>query len=191
MLCCMTQRHATILGIAALALVAVGWYWLTTMAQRDRDAAAAITSFEECAAAGYPILRSLPEQCATPDGRIFVREDDDSEVRIPNDTDTTQGTPEELPPPEQARIPMTVRGTFVCLPHRDTNGPVTLECAFGLRDEAGNYYALRDTDPGYGNLGTLAADTTIEVTGEFVPGEHERYQSIGTLHVTRIVVPES
>jgi hypothetical protein len=32
-----------------------------------------ITSFEECAAAGYPIMESYPEQCNTPDGRNFVK----------------------------------------------------------------------------------------------------------------------
>ncbi|MBI5155952.1 PQQ-dependent sugar dehydrogenase [Candidatus Peregrinibacteria bacterium] len=34
----------------------------------------AIHSFEECAAAGYPVMESYPEQCRTPDGRNFVRE---------------------------------------------------------------------------------------------------------------------
>lgn len=33
-----------------------------------------INSFEECAAAGYPIMESYPEQCRTPDGRLFVRD---------------------------------------------------------------------------------------------------------------------
>ncbi len=33
-----------------------------------------INSFEECATAGYPIMETYPEQCRTPDGRIFVRE---------------------------------------------------------------------------------------------------------------------
>jgi hypothetical protein len=33
-----------------------------------------IDSFEDCAAAGYPIMESYPEQCRTPDGRTFVRD---------------------------------------------------------------------------------------------------------------------
>lgn len=37
------------------------------------DAFAGINSFEDCAAAGYPIMESFPEQCRTPDGRLFVR----------------------------------------------------------------------------------------------------------------------
>lgn len=32
-----------------------------------------IRSFEQCAAAGYPVMESYPEQCRTPDGRLFVR----------------------------------------------------------------------------------------------------------------------
>ena len=32
-----------------------------------------IRTFEDCAAAGYPIAESYPEQCRTPDGRLFVR----------------------------------------------------------------------------------------------------------------------
>jgi hypothetical protein len=32
-----------------------------------------ITNFEECAQAGYPILEIYPEQCRTPDGRLFTR----------------------------------------------------------------------------------------------------------------------
>lgn len=40
----------------------------------DRPAAIGdIDNFEECAAAGYPVMESYPEQCRTPDGRLFVR----------------------------------------------------------------------------------------------------------------------
>ncbi|MDH5532900.1 MAG: hypothetical protein OEX81_00535 [Candidatus Pacebacteria bacterium] len=45
-----------------------------------------INSFEECAAAGYPILEIYPEQCNTPDGKNFVN-------NIP-------GQPREILPPQ-------------------------------------------------------------------------------------------
>src|SRR3989344_4620306 len=32
-----------------------------------------INSFEECVAAGYPVMESYPEQCRTPDGMLFIR----------------------------------------------------------------------------------------------------------------------
>lgn len=33
-----------------------------------------IDSFEDCVAAGYPVMESYPEQCATPDGKSFTRD---------------------------------------------------------------------------------------------------------------------
>lgn len=37
---------------------------------------------------------------------------------------------------------MTVTGTYTCLPHADTTGPQTDECAFGLKADDGTYYAV-------------------------------------------------
>jgi hypothetical protein len=34
-----------------------------------------ITTFAECASAGYPILESYPEQCVTADGTHFINVD--------------------------------------------------------------------------------------------------------------------
>lgn len=36
----------------------------------------------------------------------------------------------------------TLTGEVVCLPHKDTDGPHTMECAFGMRTETGEHYAL-------------------------------------------------
>jgi hypothetical protein len=36
----------------------------------------------------------------------------------------------------------TLSGATVCLPHKDTTGPQTKECAFGFKTEAGEYYVL-------------------------------------------------
>lgn len=36
----------------------------------------------------------------------------------------------------------TLTGEVVCLPHADTEGPNTMECAFGIRTDANEYYAL-------------------------------------------------
>lgn len=36
----------------------------------------------------------------------------------------------------------TLSGEYICLPHRNTNGPQTLECALGIKTEAGEYYAV-------------------------------------------------
>lgn len=44
-----------------------------TIVVDPRSAFGGIRNFEECAAAGYPVMESYPEQCRTPDGRLFVR----------------------------------------------------------------------------------------------------------------------
>ncbi len=33
-----------------------------------------ITTFEECQAAGYPVMQSYPPQCTLPNGRFFVQQ---------------------------------------------------------------------------------------------------------------------
>ena len=53
-----------------LLLVGFGVVWLVTKKNVPQPI---ITTFEECAAAGYPILETYPEQCRTPDGRSFTR----------------------------------------------------------------------------------------------------------------------
>lgn len=36
----------------------------------------------------------------------------------------------------------TISGTYGCLPHSDTTGPQTDECAFGLQADSGEWYAV-------------------------------------------------
>lgn len=62
-------------ALIVLALAGVACYFLlqnksTLVRQTSTD----IASFEECAAAGYTIMESYPEQCRTPDGRNFTRQ---------------------------------------------------------------------------------------------------------------------
>ena len=40
-------------------------------------------------------------------------------------------------PPE-----MTITGTYGCLPHKNTEGPQTMECAFGIQSDDGIWYAV-------------------------------------------------
>lgn len=57
-----------ILLIAVVAVVLVG-----VLVTSGDDDTAQITNYEECVAAGYPIMESYPEQCAVPDGPSFTR----------------------------------------------------------------------------------------------------------------------
>ncbi|NLJ49791.1 MAG: hypothetical protein GX428_09455 [Candidatus Atribacteria bacterium] len=43
---------------------------------------ASITTFEQCSKAGFPIIKHYPDQCQTPDGRIFANENPPSEDEL-------------------------------------------------------------------------------------------------------------
>jgi hypothetical protein len=63
----------TLIGLAVvLTLIAGLLLSLSNIAKQQKMYA--ISTFEECKQAGYPIMESYPEQCATPDGRTFVNE---------------------------------------------------------------------------------------------------------------------
>lgn len=46
--------------------------------------AKSVSNFEECVARGYPVMESYPEQCKTPDGRLFIREIDEPIEETPS-----------------------------------------------------------------------------------------------------------
>lgn len=85
---------------------------------------------------------------------------------------------------------IAVKGQMVCLPHRDTRGPQTLECAFGLLDAQGRYYALRDTDPTYKNISAVGMNIPVEVRGIFTARKDSKYQDIGIIEVTSIAAEQ-
>lgn len=39
-----------------------------------------VATFEQCAAAGYPVIESLPRQCRTPLGKSFFETFDESKI---------------------------------------------------------------------------------------------------------------
>ena len=85
---------------------------------------------------------------------------------------------------------VTKEGEFLCLPHRDTSGPVTLECAFGLKTTAGIYYALDFNEvPEYQNT---AMNQRIRVQGMVVPVEAlssmigRIYPIVGVIRVSEV-----
>lgn len=56
---------------AALALIFIAFMvWYVS----GEKSAAKINSFDECAAAGYPIQESYPERCSVPGGQSFTKQ---------------------------------------------------------------------------------------------------------------------
>lgn len=94
---------------------------------------------------------------------------------------------------EQPTIPsngeITLQGKVVCLPHKDTSGPQTLECAFGFQDTNGNYYALKDTDPTYSNVSNVPMDIEVEIHGQFTRQDDDRYASVGVISLDDVYMP--
>lgn len=65
----MKKLALAVLFIAAF-IALVGWY---IAGEKQGPVIKDVNSFDECAAAGYPIAESYPEQCITPDGRSFTK----------------------------------------------------------------------------------------------------------------------
>lgn len=77
-----------------------------------------------------------------------------------------------VPPTEVNDQTITIVGTQVCLPHKDTSGPQTLECALGLKDSvAGDYYALDLSAYSEIDSNDYGMDQEIVVSGAFTPVE--------------------
>ena len=155
----MLTRSKTIsasIGIVVIigALVSLAYIWGNSNGQRQ-----GINTFEECADAGYPIRDSYPEQCSIPNGPNFIKE-------------------AEQPGPARS-----FEGTAVCLPHRDTSGPQTLECAVGLLADDGTHYQLRIDQP-VGELAMSAGSKKqFRITGTLEKIPSEQYQSEGIITV--------
>lgn len=63
------MRNIIFYLVFLVLIVAMGFIGYTYMQQRSY---AHITTYEECAKAGYPILESYPPRCMTPDGKSFT-----------------------------------------------------------------------------------------------------------------------
>jgi hypothetical protein len=75
----------------------------------------------------------------------------------------------------------SMTGTPTCLPHKDTSGPTTLECALGLKGDDGRYYQLIDAP------GSLLQDdfsSRIKVRGILAePDSSSQYNISGRIAV--------
>ena len=58
----------------ALVVLIAAFFLLNSYIYREKQGEPGINSFEECAAAGNPVMESYPRQCRSQDGRLFVEE---------------------------------------------------------------------------------------------------------------------
>lgn len=66
-------KHTFSLGVIAVLVIAVlAFGTVMTLDRTAKNQTPTITTFSECASAGYPILASYPRQCKTPNGQTFT-----------------------------------------------------------------------------------------------------------------------
>ncbi len=98
-------------------------------------------------------------------------------------------SPREVQPPARG----TIVGTITCLPHRDTSGPVTLECALGVLEESsGEHYSV-DTRLMANMIWTeLPTGARVRIDGVMTPIEYlssdhwHKYDIVGIISATSI-----
>ncbi len=89
---------------------------------------------------------------------------------------------------------VTLSGAYVCLPHIDTTGPQTEECAFGLQTADGLYYAV-DFGASAEAMAQFQAGQTITAEGFVVIKEAlssdqwAKYNMEGIFTITRMIEP--
>ena len=63
-----------LIGIVALLVVGFGAWFVTQQQPAPTSIKSEVRSFEDCVAAGNPIMESYPRQCRTKDGRLYAEE---------------------------------------------------------------------------------------------------------------------
>jgi len=135
-----------ILVVVVIALVAGIFIFDIFRAQSPDVQPSVVTSFEECAAAGNPIMESYPRQCSTPDGKHFTE-------NIGNELDKSDLIRLSAPRPgATVTSPLTITG--------EARGNWYFEASF----------PVHITDANGNELGVVPAQAEGEwMTTEFVP----------------------
>lgn len=86
----------------------------------------------------------------------------------PESTPEMQVSAAPIQPTGTVSYDTSLEGEVVCLPHKDTSGPQTLECAIGLKTAEGTHYAL---DAGDVNPPPYTTGQRIRANGLVTPVE--------------------
>lgn len=86
-------------------------------------------------------------------------------------------------PPKKEIV--TVEGEVVCLPHKNSDGPQTLECAAGLKTTDGKHYGLSTNDPASPLTTAAGTQKKASVTGALEPTGDTQYDIEGIIAVEK------
>jgi len=154
------MKHANVLLLAVFSIVVVVVAIIVYASFfSTQNSQSVIASFEDCVKAGNPVMESSPPRCRTQDGKVFVG-------AVPKSVE--------------------IKGEIVCLPHKDTSGPITLECAYGIRSADGKHYALKDTDPEYNNIASLPTGEVAVITGKLIEEYESKYDIVGIIEIESV-----
>ncbi len=144
-----------IIVVVVILAVGIGLAW------QQRGQSVPVNSFEECVKAGNPIMETFPEQCMTKDKKVFV-----NQAWV-----------------EQTKE-VTIKGKIVCLPHKNSEGPQTLECAFGMQSEDGLYYGLKNIPTE--QMIELQTGSEVLMSGKLTEEKDSKYDIGWSLVVERV-----
>ena len=101
---------------------------------------------------------------------------------------------------EYALLPgkISIIGVYECLPHKNKDGPQTLECALGIVREGSNeHYALdlaAFSDQSFGEFSTgerVRIEGTLETVRELGVDRFQKYDIRGIIHVSNVSSPDN
>ena len=100
----MKKIVSAIIVLIIIIVIALAASLFISKNNQAKQRLAAVSSFEECAALGNPIMESYPEQCRTADGRSFTRD-------IGNELEKRDLIMVDSPRPgETVKSPLTITG---------------------------------------------------------------------------------
>jgi hypothetical protein len=87
---------------------------------------------------------------------------------------------------------VTLSGTYVCLPHLNTSGPQTEECAFGIKTDDGVYYAVNfgasaDAMNQFQSSKHVTAEGFVVIREALSSDQWAKYNMRGIFTVTKIL----
>lgn len=103
-----------------------------------------------------------------------------------------QGNIEDIEKLDPTPRNATISGTYTCLPHLNTRGPQTMECAFGIKTDQGDYYAVNFGQSAESmDLFQSGARVTLEgfivIKEALSTDQWQKYNMKGIFTVTRVV----
>lgn len=93
------ERHVSTTALVGILiiLVIVAGLLLSLSRVSGENKMLSISSYADCAAAGYPIEETYPQQCVTPDGRVFVAPNSSLSAPDASSTETSSSSGTSTP----------------------------------------------------------------------------------------------